>query len=190
LICSVFCFGQIPGNRVKVYLSEAEREAAARLQGRWGLRQEDLVVGIHIGGRGRKRWPVERFASLAGKLIEGHDAKVVIFWGPGEKAQLEAIPEDRSRGLYLAPALGVRQLASHIQRCAVFISGDTGPMHLALALGTPTVAIFRQSNYERYGQRGDLNRVVFRPGGDVEVKDVLEVLAPLLGRLPSHEVGE
>jgi len=133
------------------------------------------VVGVHIGGRGQKRWPVERFASLAGKLIEDHDAKVVIFWGPGEKTLLEAIPEDRSRGLYLAPALGVRELASHVQRCTAFISGDTGPMHLALALGTPTVAIFRQPNYERYGGRGDMNRVVFRPGGDVTVEDVLEV---------------
>jgi ADP-heptose:LPS heptosyltransferase len=184
-----FCFGQIPSSRPKVYLTAPEKEAAARVQDRWGLRQEDLLVGIHIGGRGQKRWPVERFASLAGQLIENHDVKVVIFWGPGEKELLKAIPEDHSKGLFLAPALEVRELASHIQRCDVFISCDTGPMHLALALERPTVAIFRQPNYERYGQRGVLNRVVFRPGGDVAEEDVLEELVPLLNGVQSDEVA-
>jgi ADP-heptose:LPS heptosyltransferase len=178
-----FCFGEVRGGRIKVYLSPQERQGAAEMHRRWGLHEENLMVGMHIGGRGQKRWPMERFLRLAQMLIANYGAKVVLFWGPGERQEIDSIRGDLAGDLFLAPALGIRELAGHLERCNVFISVDTGPMHLALAVGTPTVAIFQVPNYVRYGDQGPRNRIVHRPDGDVREEDVLEVFADLLSAL-------
>ena len=73
-------------------------------------------MGIHIGGRGQKRWPVEHFGSLAGRLIENHDAKVVIFWGPGEKELLKAITEEDPPLVHEANPEVPRELSAVIRR--------------------------------------------------------------------------
>lgn len=179
-----FSFGSVPGGRVKIYLTAEERQRVARQQRQWGLREGDLLVGLHVGGRGQKRWPLERFARLARRLIQDHGAKVILFWGPNEEGEVRQFERSAPRGLLVPPLMRVRELAAHVERCAVFISGDTGPMHLAQALGTPTICVFRVPNFRRYGGQGPRNRIVYRPGGDVPVEDVLTTFGDLLGNLP------
>jgi len=175
-----FTFGGFHNGRLKVCLSAQEKERVAQLQKDWGLIDGDLLVGIHVGGRGQKRWPAERFVQLAQHIIRDHGAKVLLFWGPGEHGLVRQLENGAHRDLLIAPPLEIRELAGHLQRCTVFISGDTGPMHLALAVGTPTIAIFRVANLQRYGSQGPHNRIVFRPGGDVPVGDVLAAFRDLL----------
>jgi len=184
-----FSFGGSHNGRVKVCLSAQERERVALRQRDWGLTEGDLLVGIHVGGRGQKRWPAERFVQLAQQLIHDHGAKVVLFWGQGEHGLIRQLENRPHRNLVIAPPLEIRDLAGHLQRCTVFISGDTGPMHLALAVGTPTIAIFRVANLQRYGNQGPRNRVVFRPGGDVSVGDVLAAFRDLLRVLTRESAG-
>jgi len=174
-----FSFGDVHKGCLKFCLTPQERRMAAQRQREWGLQEKDFVVGMHAGGRGQKRWPMKRFAQLSQRLIQDYSAKVILFWGPGERQEIRQFESRPFAGLTIAPPLDVRELAGHLERCAVFICGDTGPMHLALAVGTPTVAIFRVPNFQRYGQQGPYNKIVYRPGGNVSVGDVLAAFGEL-----------
>jgi ADP-heptose:LPS heptosyltransferase len=180
-----FSFGRVHKGRAQIYLSPSERQRAQWQRSNWGLGGDDILVGMHVGGRGRKRWPTGRFFQLAERLIQDHGVKVILFWGPEERQAILEIKKAPRQNLFVAPPLQIRELASHLESCTVFISGDTGPMHLALAVGTPTISIFRVDNFQRYGRQGPVNRIVYRPGGDVPVADVLAAFQELL-----QELGE
>jgi heptosyltransferase-3 len=175
-----YVFGDIPAGRLKLCLSPEEREGAVQRLHGWGLESDDPVAGVHLGGRGGKRWAAENFYSLSAQIISRFGFKVLLFWGPNERELVRKFRDRSLQGLLIPPLLAVRELAAQIERCAVFISNDTGPMHLARAVGTPTVAIFRRPNYSRYGPPDRTNRVIYRQDGDVSVGDVLSALQELI----------
>lgn len=100
-----------------------------------------------------KRWPIERFAELARMLVAA-GVSVGISQGPGEadlvaplRAAVPAAPcIDGGR-------LGLRGLAGVLRECAVVVAADTGPLHIAAAMGTPCVALFGPKEVARYGPR-------------------------------------
>lgn len=122
------------------------------------------LVGVHpCGGRPVKQWDLASMASAAARVAEHLSATLVITGGDGERA----IADELRRGLPptlpvidLVGRMGLGSLAGVLQRLTVFISPDTGPMHLAAALGTPTVGIFGPSDPRRWGPLGPHTRVV------------------------------
>jgi lipopolysaccharide heptosyltransferase I len=108
------------------------------------------VVLLPGAGRPEKQWPVERFAELARRI--GSDALVA--WGPGEESLARAI------GAEVAPPTNFRELASLLGRARLVIGADTGPLHLAAALGTPVIGLYGPTNPARNGPYGQLDRVV------------------------------
>lgn len=124
-----------------------------------------FLVGIHPGGGGSwnkswqglaKRWPAENFALLADRLIELKQAAILIFGGPQEKELQEKV-RDLSllkKEIFLIQGLSLRQVASLIQKCQLFISNDTGLMHLSAGLNVPTLGIFGPTNYLRTAPLG------------------------------------
>jgi heptosyltransferase-2/heptosyltransferase-3 len=152
------------------------------------MRDEDLVLGLHVGGRGGKRWPADRFLALAERMLSGDGTRIILFWGPGEHEVVEQFRDRSLPGLFISPLLPVRDLAAQLEQCTAVICGDTGPMHLARAVGTPTVAIFLVPNYERYGHRGRHNRIVYSPGGEVAVDHVYGAVQDLLVQLKEEVV--
>ncbi|MCA8957453.1 MAG: glycosyltransferase family 9 protein [Planctomycetes bacterium] len=107
-----------------------------------------------------KRWPLDKFAELARRLTE-RGLPVSVSFGPGEEGLAETlrravpavVPID-GRGL------GLLGLARQIQRAQVLVAADTGPLHIAAAVGTPVVALFGPKDAELYGPRGMQQRVV------------------------------
>ncbi|HEY7060966.1 MAG TPA: glycosyltransferase family 9 protein [Chloroflexota bacterium] len=101
-------------------------------------------VGIHAGAAApARRWPPERFAAVADALAAQHGAAVVLTGGPGEANVAAAVAARiRAPALNLAGRTSVCGLAALIARLDLFVSADTGPMHVAAAVGTPSVAIF------------------------------------------------
>jgi heptosyltransferase-1 len=108
------------------------------------------VVLIPGAGRPGKQWPVERFAELAKRI--GSDALVV--WGPGEEELARTI------GAEVAPATNFRELAFVLKNAKLVIGADTGPLHLAAALGTPLIGLYGPTDPARNGPYGQLDRVV------------------------------
>ncbi len=154
------------------------RDAAARAYRRWGIAEGSPVVGLHPGGRRRKRWPIERFAQAA-RDLGAQGCTVIIFWGEAERPFLETMGAPGPRRIF-APPTDVRGFLTLACRLDAFVSGDLGPMHLAAALGIPCVAIFRLDDHGRYGPRGAGHRVLYRRDGEVAPEQVVPAVLEVL----------
>ncbi len=108
------------------------------------------LVGIHpSAGRALKQWEVEKFASLADKLSAR--ARVIVTGASADRALVETIVSKATSKPETLLGSGLATFAAVVERFDVFVTGDTGPMHLAHAVGTPNVAIFGPSDPVRYG---------------------------------------
>lgn len=101
-----------------------------------------------------KLWPVERFADLC-DILEDSGIPVVVVWGPGEERLVDGIVGATRSRPKVAPSTSIKQLACLLERSSLYIGGDTGPMHMAVAMGTPVVGIFGPSDPERNGPYGE-----------------------------------
>jgi lipopolysaccharide heptosyltransferase I len=128
------------------------------------LTEERLAPGafvvVHPGTSDHgadKRWPAERFAALARLVRERLARDVVVTWGPGEEDLARAVCGAAGGAARLGPrTASLLELAELVRRAAVFVSADTGPMHLAAAVGTTCVALFGPKDpavYRPYGPR-------------------------------------
>ncbi len=123
------------------------------------------VVGVSPGAAygGAKRWLPERFAEAADRLAGELGGSIALFGSPGERALCEQIA-----AMVTAPVhnyAGETTLAEFIRLaagCRVFLTNDSGPMHVASALGVPTVAVFGATDHTTTGPAGSHATVVRR----------------------------
>lgn len=107
-----------------------------------------------------KRWPPERFAAIATHLREAHGLPSVVVWGPGDGESSGAVVEAAGGAAMLAPETSLAELAALLREAAVVVSGDTGPLHLAAALGVPIVGLYGPSDPARNGPWAEADLVV------------------------------
>jgi ADP-heptose:LPS heptosyltransferase len=175
-------FGDIPAGPPKILLRPEERARAVQRWRTWGLGDAERAVAVHLGGRGDKQWGIERYRMLADRLVSQDGVKVILFWGPDEKEMVQRLDAGSRPGVIVSPLLAVRDLAAQIEMCSVFVGNDTGPLHLASAVRTPTVAVFLQPNFNRYGPRGGENIVIHHPHGHITTEQVHAAVRELLDR--------
>ncbi len=122
-------------------------------------------VALHAGvGYPTKAWPLERFAELADHIHREFDAPVLLTWGPQDRDRAEAIGRLMKEPFTLAPETASLQHALALyQNLRLFISGDTGPLHLCAALTVPTVSIYGPTDPARNGPYGLIHEVVVKP---------------------------
>jgi ADP-heptose:LPS heptosyltransferase len=120
------------------------------------------LVGLFPGaGHPGRCWPLEQFAQLADFLIRNDGVRPVIFVGPEERHLIQ-----RMRALFPNPCvildkLSIPQLAAAQARLAVFVSNDTGPVHIAAAVGTPIVVLIDLPRPHAYVPTGASQRLIF-----------------------------
>jgi heptosyltransferase I len=112
-------------------------------------------------GWGAKRWPVERFAAVARGLI-ARGFRVLVNAGPGEEPMADVIVKEAS-GAAIPLATSLDQLIALTRRIALCVAGDTGPLHLACALGRPVIGIYGPTDPSRNGPYGTRVRVLRSP---------------------------
>ena len=98
-----------------------------------------------------KRWPPSRFGDVAAFLRDVRGLPSVVLWGPGEQALAQSVVGSSSGAARCAPPTEVADLVALSRQAALIVSGDTGPLHIAAAVGTPAVAIFGPTNPRRNG---------------------------------------
>jgi len=112
----------------------------------------DFVLLNPGAGWVAKQWPAQRYGQVAKRLAQD-GMKSLINFGPGEVPLVQAV-EDASEGAAQRIACSLTELIALMRRARLFIGGDTGPMHLAAALGIPVVAIFGPTDPARNGPFG------------------------------------
>lgn len=133
------------------------------------------VILLPGAGRPEKLWPAARFRELTERL----GSRAVVFWGPGDEDLARAI------GGRLAPPTNLRELAYALQHAAVVVGGDTGPLHLAAALGTRVVGLYGPTSYARNGPYGQLQNCVVADSkamDSIAVEDVMGMIERTLAQ--------
>jgi ADP-heptose:LPS heptosyltransferase len=142
----------------------AHAEAAALFQAATGLISERPSVGLHIGaGRAVKEWPADRMAEVGRWAARERDAVIVLTGSAADRAAADEVRRALPGDTTVIDTVGgapLTVLAAVLARLSLFITPDTGPMHLASVLGTPVVALFGPSSPERWGPLSGHVRIV------------------------------
>lgn len=142
----------------------------------------ELLAGIFPGaGNASRVWPLGKFAEVADHLIRNDRVRVIVFAGPEER---EMVPKMRSvfpaRTIFF-DRLTIPQLASAQARLTLFISNDTGPAHIAAAVGTPVVVIMDRPDMNNFLPVGEQNRFIGGPRiTEIPVADVYRAAHEIL----------
>jgi heptosyltransferase-2 len=175
---------------------------ADHILNRHNLTRADKIVTIHPGAScPSKIWPPERFSQLANRLIEDYQARIFIVAGPKDVELAGRVIDSINKPVVnLAGKTTVSQLASILRRCRLFISNDSGPVHISTAVGTPVISIFGRNQQglspRRWGPLGKEDKILHKDVGcirclahdckkgftclkSIKVKDVLELVEEL-----------
>ena len=129
--------------------------------GEQGVKSRDDLVAINPGaGRADKQWPVAHFAAMAEQLAQEPNTRILLLWGPDEIHMARQIRDGLQARAILAPPTDLHELGALLRRSSLMVANDTGPLHLAAALGTPSLGLFGPTRAERNGPYGPLGRGV------------------------------
>jgi len=133
-------------------LSESERHAADRFLLDNGVAAGDFIVGIHPGSGGMeyKRWPLDRFISLAKKCVKGLGCQVIFFCGPRERDVSLSVEKLGGGKIHVFKG-SLGETAALISKCGLFVSNDSGLMHVAVSQNVPVIGIFGPTDPEKTG---------------------------------------
>lgn len=109
-----------------------------------------------------KRWPPDRFGALASDIRARFGMRSLVVWGPGEQPLAEAVARGSNGAAETAPATSITDLFAIARRARLLISGDTGPLHIGGAVGTPLVALFGPTLASRNGPWSSADVVISR----------------------------
>ena len=158
---------------------EDERFIDSLLKG-LGIINTDLLIALHPWTSDPvKQWPVENFLQLARRLSRELPCKVIIIGGKDEISQSVKFCQEKPDIINLTGKLTLGQSAALLKKCRLLISNDSGPVHLACAVGTQVIALFRNDipakSARRWGPWGEGHIVIEKPNlSDIKVEEVLE----------------
>jgi heptosyltransferase-1 len=124
--------------------SDVADEMRSRTHGRYALLNPGAAWP-------NKRWSTERFGAVAAWLREKHGLASIVLWGPGEEPLAQAVAGHSSGAARVSPPTSIRDLVALARGAALMVSGDTGPTHLAAAVGTPIVGLYGPTRPSRNG---------------------------------------
>lgn len=139
------------------HLGDRERSAAEAILARRGFGREPFLVALHPGASKEARaWHAERFGALAQRLRQRTGCRFVLIGAAGEQETLRRVRAGLPVADIVGPddAPGLLVAAALIARCRLFVGNDSGPMHLAAALGVPTIGLFGPGRPANTAPRG------------------------------------
>jgi ADP-heptose:LPS heptosyltransferase len=149
---SVLALFGIAGTRRQFPIAVPESAASAPVADRV---RRDGMRGYALINPGaawpNKQWPSDRFGEVASALAAKHALLPVVLWGQGEQAVAAGVVESSKGTAMAAPPTGIGDLLALARGARLMVSGDTGPLHLAAAVGTPVVALFGPTDPARNG---------------------------------------
>jgi len=166
-----------------LFISAEEDAEGAQFFARNGIGTHDLVVGLHPGSKRKpRRWPVSSFASAASILRKKYGVKLVISEGPGENRLSRGLNALLGGNVPVLKPSSITGWAAVYKRMNLFICGDTGPIHIAMAVGLPIVGIYGKSDYSRWAPEDNPKLAIISGKGcsDIKVDEVVPAAERLL----------
>jgi lipopolysaccharide heptosyltransferase II len=133
----------------RLYVDEKTRWETEQLLLQQGLQPHKPLIVCHINSNNgqSKRWPIPHWATLIDRLVRQGGAQVVLTGAPADLPQIEQVTRRmREQAINLAGKTSLTQLAALLQRADLLISGDSGPLHMGVACGTPILGIYGPTN--------------------------------------------
>ncbi|PKM92891.1 MAG: lipopolysaccharide heptosyltransferase II [Elusimicrobia bacterium HGW-Elusimicrobia-4] len=130
---------EIGEEKTEIHIDSKDEKFADAL-----LPKDKIIFGINPGSVwATKRWPAEKYAEVSDKIFQEVGGRIVIFGGPDDIEIANSVEKNmKSKAINLSGKTTLKQLAASIRRCRVFITNDSGPMHIAAAMNISVIAIF------------------------------------------------
>ena len=156
--------GLVPdGPRLELYFSSEDRKAAGEILRRSNISASERIVGINPSATfgPAKQWFPERFAEVSDRLHREFSTRTLIFGGPKDKELGRRVRKTmKSEAVDLSGRTTLKQAIALIAKCDLFITNDSGLMHVAAALNTPQIAIFGSTDHVATGPASSRSRIV------------------------------
>jgi ADP-heptose:LPS heptosyltransferase len=146
---------------MELFINGEDKTRVEQIFAEEGIDLNRQIIALHYGGASQyKRWDMEKFITLAERLVKNNSTNVLILGGHYEREASRLVGNPK-KGIVVMPDMMICQIAAAFKKCDLLVCNDSGPMHVGIAVGTPTVAIFGPTFPDRFGPR-DLkkNRVV------------------------------
>lgn len=150
-----------------------------------GVSSDLSLIGLNPGsGSESRRWSREGFAQVGDQLHQKYDAQIFITAGDAEGNLPHDVADLMSCSPIILTGATPMQLGAMLQKCRLYISNDTGPMHMSTAVKTPTIALFGASNPRQWGPHWHPHTIITRESmEEITVEDVLQAADLSLSRL-------
>jgi ADP-heptose:LPS heptosyltransferase len=146
-------------------LEDRHPEVVIEARARLSIRPDHRFALINPGAAWpNKRWPAVYFAEVSRELARRHGLRSLVLWGPGDEEVAHTVAAASDNTAVLSPPTRIADLVSLSKAAALMISGDTGPMHIAAACGTPVIGIFGPTDPQRNGPWSEDDLVASRFG--------------------------
>lgn len=171
-----------------VAIDRGDEESIEFLLKEINIVSSDLLIALHPWTSDpAKQWPIKNFSRLAQRLSEEFSCRVTIIGGKDEMNQAKEFFGDKPYLIDLTGKLTLRQSAALLKKCRFLISNDSGPVHLACAVGTPVIALFRNDipakSARRWGPWGEGHIVIEKNNlADITVDEVLSKIEEAVNR--------
>ena len=151
--------------KLEFWHRDADRHAARQILATHGISPKENLIGVNLGTTWlTKRWSLENFAEVITQVQRRFDARILLTGSPAEIPLDEALAGiTKIEIINLIGKTTLMQLGALIERCALYLTCDSGPMHIAAAVGTPTVALFGPTSPIRHGPYGANHEVIEKP---------------------------
>lgn len=153
-------------NPLPVPVSSEDKRYVRDLFESFEIGEDDITIALNVNASevaDARRWPPQNYARLARQLITELGAKLIFIGAPDESERVqEVIDMTGLPGLNIAGKTDLKQAAAALERTDIFVTNDSGPMHLAMTMGTPTVALFGPETPLRYGPISDSHIAIYK----------------------------
>ncbi len=157
----------VPERLIPLATTAQDEKKVDKLFQEWGVKKTDILVCLNPGAAESAKsrtWPANRFAKVGDALTKEFLAKIIIVGAKSERPEAERVAKQMHyNAIVAAGETSVKELAVLLKRCTLVISNDTGPVHLAPAMGTPTIGLYCPNTPVRWAPYGPGNDYVYKP---------------------------
>ena len=154
-----------PNAKLEFWHTDPDRRAAHQILATHGIAPKEYLIGVNLGTTwSTKRWSLENFAEVITQVQKRFDAQILLTGSTAEIPLGEALAQlTKVQTINLIGKTTPMQLGALIENCDLYLTCDSGPMHIAAAVGTPTIALFGPTSPIRHGPYGENHEVLQKP---------------------------